>query len=313
VEFRQLRSFVAVAEELHFGRAALRLGMTQQGVSLHVRALERELGLVLFERGGRPIALTQSGVELLPRARELLSLARRAALEVRAAATHSPGILRVGVVHEGLAELTGPALALFRAGHPDVRVLAQALDYADLPAALTDGRVSVVLGCTQAGADSLQRTGSPVSWQPVFADRRSVVLPVGHALADADVLHVRDLAHERWLRVAGMPSEWVDVWTLSEQRNGEPVPRVVSDADTMGDLLRDVVRFDAVITVTSATSRYYRSSRVRYVPLLDVPRLAVGVAAPTEQDDPWVRELQLAVERTADLHLGLVPHGLRVR
>lgn len=311
MEFRHLRSFVAVAEDLHFGRAALRLGLTQQGVSLHVRALESELGLILFERRGRAIELTERGGRLLVRAHEILQLAERAVREVRAAASDAGGLLRVGIAHEGLAELTAPVLGAFRAAHPGVHVVAEPVDYPDLPAALAHGRFSAVLGCTQAGAEALQAAGRPVSWRPVFEDGRAVVVPAGHPLADAEALQTLDVSEESWLQVDGMPPEWVDVWTLVAERNGEERPRLLAEIDTMGSLLSAVARFGHVITVTAATSRFYRSSRVRFVPLTDVPGLAVGVATRADEPDPLVRELEDSIRVVADAHLDLIPQARR--
>lgn len=87
MELRQLRSFVVVAEELHFRRAAERLHLAQPSVSQQIRTLEAELGVRLFERNRRGATLTTSGAALLVEARELLSRADRAAAVVRATGT----------------------------------------------------------------------------------------------------------------------------------------------------------------------------------------------------------------------------------
>src|SRR5205823_4883684 len=84
VELRQLAAFLAVADELHFGRAADRIGIVQPAVSQLVRRLERELGIVLFERSSHHVVLTAAGTELLPIARQ--ALAARDELANRAAA-----------------------------------------------------------------------------------------------------------------------------------------------------------------------------------------------------------------------------------
>lgn len=87
MELRQLRSFVVVAEELHFRRAAERLHLAQPSVSQQIRTLEAELGVRLFERNRRGATLTTSGAALLVEARELLNRADRAAAVVRATGT----------------------------------------------------------------------------------------------------------------------------------------------------------------------------------------------------------------------------------
>src|SRR5688572_6092986 len=96
VELRQLRYFVAVAEELHFGRAAERLHMSQSPLSRAIRELERELGLVLFVRTTRHVELTPAGTALLERARRALAEIDAAVDEARRAAAPEGGMLGVG-------------------------------------------------------------------------------------------------------------------------------------------------------------------------------------------------------------------------
>src|SRR5262249_31845380 len=115
MELRQLRSFVAVAEELHFRRAAERLHLAQPSVSQQIRTLEAELGVALFERNRRGAALTPAGAALLPEARDLLSRAEHAAAIARATGTGRRGRPR-GRPPRGLAR--GPPRAVRSAAPP---------------------------------------------------------------------------------------------------------------------------------------------------------------------------------------------------
>jgi DNA-binding transcriptional LysR family regulator len=108
MELRQLAAFVAVADELHFGRAAERLGVVQPAVSQLVRRLERELGVVLFERSSHHVALTGAGTKLLPAARRSLSASHELALAAPALVRGEQGELRVGTTEGIGANLKPP-------------------------------------------------------------------------------------------------------------------------------------------------------------------------------------------------------------
>src|ERR1700744_1511322 len=95
-EFNQLRCFVAVAENLHFGRAAQRLNMTQPPLSRQIQLLEHDLGVTLFDRTSRSGQLTRAGRTFLPEARQMLRLAEGAAVSVRRVAQGSAGSITLG-------------------------------------------------------------------------------------------------------------------------------------------------------------------------------------------------------------------------
>lgn len=119
-ELRTLRQFVALAEELHFGRAAQRLHMTQPPLSLAIRALERELGAELFQRTQRRVGLSPAGAALLPQVRRLLAEAEALPLLAQAAAAGLAGRLRLAFV-SSIAYGPLPAwLSSFREAHADV-------------------------------------------------------------------------------------------------------------------------------------------------------------------------------------------------
>ena len=122
IELRPLRQFVAVAEELHFGRAARRLAMTQPPLTQAVQGLERALGVQLFERSKRTVALTPAGHALLEEARRLLRAAAALPAAVQAAALGRSGRLRLAFVS---SIAYGPLplwLRRFREAHPGVEL-----------------------------------------------------------------------------------------------------------------------------------------------------------------------------------------------
>ncbi len=122
LDLRQLRYFIAVAEELHFGKAALRLHMTQPPLSQAIQALEELLGAPLFERSRRAVALTPAGHALLPEARRILAQAAGLPDLVRRAAGGEAGRLALAFVSSADYSILPPFLRRYRAAFPDVQI-----------------------------------------------------------------------------------------------------------------------------------------------------------------------------------------------
>ena len=125
LDLRQLRYFVAVAEELHFGRAAARLHMTQPPLSQTIQALEELLGAALFLRTRRSVELTPAGQALLPEARRLLAHAAEMPELVRAAAAGESGRLSLAFVSSADYSVLPPFLRSYRAHYPQVQIVLQ--------------------------------------------------------------------------------------------------------------------------------------------------------------------------------------------
>jgi DNA-binding transcriptional LysR family regulator len=143
-----LRAFVVVAEELHFGRAALRLGLSQPQVSRRVRALEQELGVELFVRTPRHTALTDIGRRLLEDAQETLAAADRLQARARAAAGTPAGRVAVGFVWSTLGAYLAPLVAAAPERHPDIELSVSQKRFAEIVPALRRGDVDLVVGRT---------------------------------------------------------------------------------------------------------------------------------------------------------------------
>jgi DNA-binding transcriptional LysR family regulator len=122
IELRQLRYFVAVAEENHFGRAAARLHMTQPPLSQTIQSLEAELGTPLFARTRRSVALTTAGVALLPEARRILQQAEALSELARRAASGAFGLLSLSFVSTADYSVLPPLLREFRERYPQVQI-----------------------------------------------------------------------------------------------------------------------------------------------------------------------------------------------
>ena len=139
MEIRQLEAFVAVASELHFGRAAEKLHIGQPTLSDLVRRLEREMGTTLLTRTTRRVALTSAGAELLERATVILGDVAAAGAAVREWAAGDVGTVRLGVMPPVDPALPQYLAAALHAEAPDVNFVVRRLWLSDLSTALTNG------------------------------------------------------------------------------------------------------------------------------------------------------------------------------
>ena len=185
MELRQLRYFVTVAEELHFGRAAERLHIVQPAVSQQIRRLERALGVSLFERSTRSVALTEAGSRFLPHARAVLAAADRAADSV-AEFRSAPAPLRLGT-SEGLGDRLDGLLAEFTRRAPDVQL--------ELVHAPTTQRLQRVRdGSLDATIVRGDWPAPGLDFSLLWTDEVMVALPASHELADASEVSFASLA-----------------------------------------------------------------------------------------------------------------------
>lgn len=224
MELRTLRYFVAVAEELHFGRAAVRLRMTQPPLSRAIKQLETDLGCVLLLRSPTGVALTPAGVLLHEEACALLAQADQ--MRERVAEPAGPVTLTVGTLADS-AEAFGTRLAAaYREHHPAARILIRESDLTDPTAGLRAGLVDVAL--TRAPFDD---TG--IATRTLRSERVGVVLRTDDPLAHRDSLRLADLGGRRWFRFPdGTDPVWHAYWTGSAddgRRRDGPVVRTARE------------------------------------------------------------------------------------
>src|SRR3954454_10896492 len=191
MELRHLRYFVAVAEELHFGRAAERLFIVQPALSKQIASLEKELGVELFLRSKRHVELTPAGAALLEDARQVLAQAEGAKLRAQLASRGEVGVLEVGFVVPVLYDLLPHMLRAFRARYPTVQVSLHELHSRQI----INGVLSRDL---HIGFSRLPITGDgeTLRVQPLVEEAVVVALPESHPFAERDTVEFGDLADE---------------------------------------------------------------------------------------------------------------------
>lgn len=189
MEFRHLRCFTVLAKELHFGRAAQRLAMTQPPLSLNIQQLEASVGARLFERNSRGVALTAAGAAFLPRALALLEQAALAAHEARDVGQGLAGQLHVGfagtVLYRGLPQV----LRRFGAAHPKLRLVLRELSSSEQLVELVHDRLD---------AGFVHTTRVPAGFSQILVSSQPFMacLPSSHPLAGEAVLPLAKLQGE---------------------------------------------------------------------------------------------------------------------
>jgi DNA-binding transcriptional LysR family regulator len=217
LDLRKLRYFVAVADRLHFGRAAEELHIAQPVLSRQIRALEQDLGAPLLARDSHGVALTDAGRQLLTDAGPLLASAQAVRRRVTAAARGSRRLM-VGF-RAGIA--VTPAVRQFAERHPDILVDVQRIEADEQASMLLDGRIDV--GYVRLPIDE---AGLRVT--PLYTEPRVAVLPAGHRLAGKDQVTEADLAGEPLVWPGGPATQPCRVpklrpWSLKCGFLGQPV------------------------------------------------------------------------------------------
>ena len=190
MELRQLEAFVAVARELHFGRAAELLHIGQPTLSELIRRLEREVGTPLLTRTTRRVALTEAGVELFGRARVILDDVEGAAAAVRRLADGDTGTVRLGITPPTAPVLAPHLTRALSAAAPDVDLIVRRMWLPDLERAIGDGDLDIAITCGPV-ADPPGILSEVFCAEPVVVGLRE-----GHHLADCAAVDLADLSAE---------------------------------------------------------------------------------------------------------------------
>ena len=292
LELRHLRYFVAVAEELHFGRAAIRLHIAQPPLSQQIRRLEDELGVRLFDRTTRRVELTHAGLVLLNEARRTLVQADRVRLVAQEAARGESGHLRIGFVGSALYGILPSCLRAFRAEAPGIVLTALDLGTSELVEGLLGERLDVAF--VRPPIDDDRLAVETVDREPLVA-----ALPVSHPLAARTWLDLRLLAEEPFVlfaRHAG-PGYWDVVQAACREAGFRP--NIVHEAGQIHTII-GLVAGGLGLSLVPSSVRSLQLAGVRFVELArPAPVLELAMAWRVEVEDPTLERFVTVVRATA--------------
>lgn len=187
IEMSQLRCFVAVAEELHFGRGAARLNMTQPPVSRHIQVLERIIGVQLFDRSNRAVRLTPAGKNFLIEARKIMRLSQDAALTARRIASGETGSVSIGFTAASGYSFLPQLVASAQTQLPNVNLVLSEQVTADQIESLTSGKIDLGLLRAKLNVNGIMR-------RRVLSEKLVAAVHVSDERAKGDEVRLEDFS-----------------------------------------------------------------------------------------------------------------------
>jgi DNA-binding transcriptional LysR family regulator len=271
MELRQLRYFVAVAEELHFARAAARLLIAGPSLSQQIKALERDLSVVLFDRSSTGVTLTPAGEQLLPYARATLGAAEQLGAAAQRVAAQRATLLRLGFLGFTLTAATRRLLTEFGRKAPEVTVQMRQYEWDDPTAGLLSGETDAALVRPPFTGDD-QLSMLDLASEPLLA-----IVAEGHEFASVDSVTSARLEKEPWLEAEAVTDPiFADYWYLLGGRDGSTSVRTA--AGTIEEWLAEIAFGRGVNVVPAGLAEEYRRPGLAFVPVSDAPESRLVLA-----------------------------------
>jgi DNA-binding transcriptional LysR family regulator len=292
VDLRKLRYFVAVAEHLHFGRAAEALHIAQPVLSRQIKFLEGDLKAQLFVRDKRSIELTAAGAQLLADARPLLANAAALSRRVTRVA-HGPATFVIGFM-PGLIVTTVINEVVSR--HPDLTVDVIRTTWDNQADVLHDGRVDVSFVRLPIDQQGLEI-------KPLHAEPRVAVMPADHRLAGKDAISIADLADEHLLQDTNAVPEWRDIATEVRNRTWPREPRI----HTVEEKLEHIAARRGVSVLPLSVATFYSRLDVTHVPVRDIPPNQICLAWDGSRSTRLIHEIAAIAAANGTAMVGSPP------
>jgi DNA-binding transcriptional LysR family regulator len=285
IELRQMRYFLAVAEELNFTRAAERLHLAQQALSASIRRLEAQLGVALFVRSTRKVELTAAGEVLVEGARAVVAAAADAVERVREAAQGRSGRITIGFsTAAGGVPIVRQILRQFAENAPGVDIRTEEHDFSDPSAGLADASVDAAFIFGPLPIEGLS------SVTLVREDRVLAIRPE-HPLAERTAVNANDLRELPWLRVPADRGPWPTFWFRSVGEG--PVGPVIKTAD---EWVTAIEAGRGVAFTMPTVMKNFTTARITVVPVVGLEPAEVLLAWRQDRSDPLVHSLVRASE-----------------
>ncbi|MDV2996894.1 MAG: Hca operon transcriptional activator HcaR [Chroococcidiopsis sp. SAG 2025] len=280
MELRQLQYFLAVAEDLNFGRAAARLQIAQPPLSRQIRQLEDELGVELFRRSKRRVELTEAGIAFVEEARQILAQVEQGVLVAQRASRGEIGRLVVGFEGSSTYDVIPMSLKVYRERFPEVDLAVYAMTTEEQIQALLEGRIGIGFVISPINDKRL-------AIETILHESLVLAIPENHPLATRTKVRVRELESEPFItfqrdRGCGLYDQ---VIAVCQRANFSP--RIIQEADEMQVILGFVAAGLGVTLLSASVVQFQRPGVVYRMLQPFTPKVSLALA--------WRRDVTSAV------------------
>lgn len=282
LDLRAAEVFVAVADELHFGRAAARVHMTQPAVSRHVSRLETALGIKLLRRTNRHVELSAEGLAFLDAVRDVLLGARQAVEAAQQAARGGIGQLRFGSAGTFPNQLAAQLVHVFRRKHSAVEVLLSQFSYISCPTAEIE-RDRVDLALVRAPVPTA------VMFEPIVQERRLLALSAKHPFSAREVIALEEIATEPIVTSTSWPPRLRDYWA-GVNDGANPAYEVGAVVNGPEEWLNAVAAGRGVSLCPASVAGYFQRDDLTFVAIEDLALCRIGLAWRRGYSAPQLRD-----------------------
>jgi len=273
MELRQIRSFLSIAETLHFGRTAELIHLSQPALSLQIRALEEEVGVRLLERNRRKTTLTAAGVAFRDEAAHALSHLDQAIRRAKLAANGKLGLLRIGFISTAGSEIVPDIFRQFKELNPEVEFSLRAITTADQAQMLETG--SLDIGFLRL----------PIGEHPaldvvtVHRERFVLVVPASHKLAKRKKVRLSDVSDQEFVMYARTYAPGFHDLIFGILRDAGIVPNVSQTAAEISTVISLVVAHMGIALLPASAVKHSAASVVACEIVDQIPMSEIGMAA----------------------------------
>jgi DNA-binding transcriptional LysR family regulator len=296
VELRDIEIFLVLAEELHFGRTAQRLHVSQARVSQAIKKQERRIGAELFARTSRTVSLTEVGRQFRDDLQPVYTGLHQSVERAQLAARGITAQLRVSLMPFNVGDLH-PYWKAFRARHPQWSLQIRQTTFTDPFSQLRSGAMDVMI--VWLPVEEPDFTVGPT----LCTDSRILAMSADHRLAERESVPVELLAEFPHATALGMPDYWEDSYLPFRTPRGRTIERLTSAASDSGDeLIGHVGMGDIIHAFPGHVTRYWGLTHIRWLPIPDMAAMNFALVWRTEAENDLIRALADTVRDLGAFH-----------